>query len=126
MDNQSGGFFVPPVVLRGLSSSARCVQEEIFGPVAVVLPFADDDEAVRLANDSRYGLSSAIFSGSSGAAYRIAERLRTGGVRINGGGTALDLEAPTTGWKASGLGTEHGVPGLTEYTIQKTVAFRVG
>jgi aldehyde dehydrogenase (NAD+) len=91
-----------------------------------VLPFADDDEAIRLANESRYGLSSAIFSGSSGAAYRMAERLRTGGVRINGGGTALDLDAPTTGWKTSGLGTEHGVPGLLEYTMQKTVAFRAG
>lgn len=124
--NESGGFFVPPVVLRGLSSGSRCVQEEIFGPVAVVLPFADDDEAIRLANDSRYGLAGAIFSESSGAAYRMAERLRTGGVRINGGGTALDLEAPTTGWKTSGLGSEHGVPGLLEYTIQKTIAFRAG
>jgi aldehyde dehydrogenase (NAD+) len=122
----SEGFFVPPVVLRDVPATSRSVQEEIFGPVAVVLPFDSDDEAVRLANDSRYGLAGAIFSGSSGAAWRMAQQLRTGGVRINGGGTALDLDAPTTGWKTSGLGTEHGVPGLLEYAIAKTVAFRTG
>ncbi|WGL54143.1 aldehyde dehydrogenase family protein [Nocardioides sp. BP30] len=125
-DVVSDGFFVPPVVLSDVPATSRSVQEEIFGPVAVVLRFDDDHQAVRLANDSRYGLSSAIFSGNGGAAWRMAQRLRTGGVRINGGGTALDLDAPTTGWKTSGLGTEHGIPGLMEYTLSKTVAFRAG
>lgn len=120
------GFFVPPTVLSGVGESAKVVQEEIFGPVAVVLPFDDDDEAVRIANNSKFGLSGAIFSANTGAAWSIARRLRTGTVRINGGGTAFDLDAPTAGWKHSGVGSEHGVQGLLEYMISKSVAFRVG
>ena len=120
------GFFYPPTVIEGLPSTARAVQEEIFGPVAVVLPFDSDDEAVDIANDTRYGLSGAIISRDAGAAWQMARRLRTGAVRVNGGGTALDLDAPSAGWGLSGIGTEHGLPGLLEFTRPKSIAFRAG
>lgn len=120
------GFFYPPTLIEGLKPDARAVQEEIFGPVAVVLPFADDDEAVRLANDTKYGLSGAIMTADAAAGWDIARRMRTGAVRLNGGGTALDPEAPSAGWKHSGIGSEHGVEGLLEYTITKSISFRVG
>jgi aldehyde dehydrogenase (NAD+) len=120
------GYFVPPTVVEGLGAEARLAQEEVFGPVATVIEFSDDDEAVRISNNSPFGLSGGIFSRNTGAAWRIARRLRTGTVRINGGGTAFDLDAPTTGWKHSGIGTEHGVPGLLEFSQEKSIAFRVG
>jgi aldehyde dehydrogenase (NAD+) len=120
------GFFVPPTVVEGLGENARLAQEEIFGPVATVIPFADDEEAVRISNNSDFGLSGGIFSRNTGAAWRMARHLRTAAVRINGGGTAPDLEAPTAGWKHSGVGTEHGISGLHEFTLEKSIAFRVG
>lgn len=120
------GYFVAPTVITDVSPSARVVQEEIFGPVAVVLPFSSDAEAVALANDSAFGLSGGVFSADTGAAWRIARSLRTGTVRINGGAAGLDPDAPTAGWKNSGLGVEHGVPGLLEFTRTKSVSFRVG
>jgi aldehyde dehydrogenase (NAD+) len=122
----SPGYFVPPTVITDVAENARVVQEEIFGPVAVVLPFDTDDDAVRIANNSDFGLSGAVFSASTGAAWNIARRMQTGTVRINGGGTALDVEAPTSGRKLSGLGAEHGVPGLLEFTNLKSISFRAG
>ncbi|ODU06838.1 MAG: hypothetical protein ABS81_03290 [Pseudonocardia sp. SCN 72-86] len=120
------GFFYRPTVIHGVTPAARVAQEEIFGPVAVVLPFDTDDEAVAIANDSRFGLSGGVVSADAGKAWEIARRLRTGSVRINGGGTAPDLAAPITGWGASGVGTEHGLAGLLEFAQPKSVAFRAG
>jgi aldehyde dehydrogenase (NAD+) len=120
------GFFYTPTVIEGLRPDARAVREEIFGPVAVVLPFDDDEQAVAIANDTHFGLSGAIISRDAGRAWEMARRLRTGAVRINGGGTALDLDAPITGWGRSGIGAEHGMPGLLEFTQPKSIAFRVG
>jgi aldehyde dehydrogenase (NAD+) len=120
------GFFYRPTVIEGLPSKAAAVQEEIFGPVAVVLTFDTDDEAVDIANDSRYGLSGAIISRDTGAAWQLARRLRTGTVRVNGGGTALDPDAPSAGWGRSGIGAEHGRAGLLEFTLPKSIAFRAG
>jgi aldehyde dehydrogenase (NAD+) len=96
------------------------------GPVAAVIAFDTDDEAVQIANNSRYGLSGAIYRRDVGAAYEMARRLRTGQVRINGGGTAPDLDAPMAGWKASGMGAEYALPGLLEFTQLKSVGFRAG
>lgn len=120
------GFFYRPTVIYGVASTARIAQDEVFGPVAVVLPFDTDDEAVAIANDSRYGLSGGIVSADTGRAYEMARRLRTGTVRINGGGTAPDFDAPATGWKSSGIGSEHGLAGLLEFAQPKSIAFRAG
>lgn len=120
------GFFVAPTVIEGLDDSARVAQEEIFGPVAMVIPFSSDEEAVRMSNNSDFALSGGIYSTNTGAAWRMARQLRTAVVRINGGGTAPDLEAPTAGWKRSGIGVEHGVSGLMEFTLEKSIAFRAG
>jgi len=120
------GYFYEPTVIAGVDADSRVAQEEIFGPVAVVIPFDSDDEAVAIANNSRFGLSGAIFSRDVGTAYEMAVRMRTGQVRINGGGTAPDLDAPMTGWKASGMGAEYGLAGLLEFTQTKSVGFRAG
>lgn len=120
------GFFHHPTVLTGVAPSARVAQEEIFGPVAVVLPFDTDEEAVAIANDSRFGLAGGIVSADTGRAYAMARRMRTGAVRINGGGTAPDMAAPITGWGASGIGAEHGLAGLLEFAQPKSIAFRAG
>jgi aldehyde dehydrogenase (NAD+) len=120
------GYYYEPTVITDVDQDMRVAQEEIFGPVAVVIPFDTDDEAVRIANNSRFGLSGAIYSRDVGTAYEMARRLRTGQVRINGGGTAPDLDAPMMGRKASGLGAEHGLAGLLEFTQLKSVGFRAG
>lgn len=120
------GYFVAPHVLTGLDDNSRIAQEEIFGPVSVVIPFDDDDAAVRMSNNSDFGLSGGIYSRNTAAAWAMARRLRTATVRINGGGTTADLAAPTAGWKQSGLGTENGVSGLHEFTVEKSIGFRVG
>jgi aldehyde dehydrogenase (NAD+) len=101
-------------------------REEIFGPVGVVIPVADDDEAVSLANDSPYGLSGAVISRDLGAAYELACRLRTGEVNLNGGAGLMSPDAPFGGVKRSGLGRELGEEGLAEYCQVKTIKFHAG
>ena len=98
-------------------------QDEIFGPVAVTIGFAEDDEAVELANRSRYGLDGAIVTRDAGAAFAMACRLRTGGVAINGGSGWTNPGVPFGGYKRSGLGRENGDAGLDEYTELKTIKF---
>lgn len=120
------GYYYEPTVITDVDQDMRVAQEEIFGPVAVVISFDTDDEAVRIANNSRFGLSGAIYSRDVGTAYEMARRLRTGQVRINGGGTAPDLDAPMMGRKASGMGAEYGLAGLLEFTQLKSVGFRAG
>jgi aldehyde dehydrogenase (NAD+) len=95
-------------------------REEIFGPVLVVIPFEDDDDAVRIANDSIYGLSGAIMSGSEERALALARRIRTGTLSINGGGW-FGPDAPFGGYKQSGIGREMGIEGFAEYLETKTV-----
>jgi acyl-CoA reductase-like NAD-dependent aldehyde dehydrogenase len=107
---QRPGYYYEPTVITGVAEDMRVAQEEIFGPVAVVIPFDTDEEAVQIANNSRFGLSGAIYSRDVGTAYEMALRLRTGQVRINGGGTAPDLDAPIMGRKSSGMGAEPGWP----------------
>ena len=117
------GFFYPPTVLTGVDSTWPIAQDEVFGPVAVVIPFTDDDDAVRIANDSRYGLSGAVWSADAGAAYGVARRVRTGQLGINGGAGTTPPDGPFGGYKQSGLGRERGTWGLDEYTEVKTVSF---
>ncbi len=120
------GFFYEPTVFTNVRNSMSIAQDEIFGPVGVVIPFESDDEAVAIANDSRYGLGGGVWSADAGAAFEIALRLRTGNVSINGGSGGLDARAPFGGYKRSGIGREWGEEGLDEYTELKSISFHAG
>lgn len=120
------GYFIEPTLFVGVDNSMRIAQEEIFGPVAVVIPFADDDEAVRIANDSRYGLAGGVWSSDPLRADAVARRLRTGMVVINGGGGGLNPASPFGGYKHSGIGREFGEYGLAEYLQHKALQWPVG
>ncbi|NHC23139.1 aldehyde dehydrogenase [Nocardioides sp. IC4_145] len=116
------GYWVAPTVVAGLDSSSRLAQEEVFGPVLVVLPHDGDDDAVRIANDSAYGLSGSVDSGSLERAKAVADRIRTGTLAVNGG-VWFSPDVPFGGYKQSGLGREMGVAGFEEYLETKTLAF---
>ncbi len=115
------GFWVEPTVVAGLDNSSRLAQEEIFGPVLVVIPHDGDDDAVRIANDSSYGLSGSVDSKDLERAKAVARRIRTGTLAVNGG-VWFSPDAPFGGYKQSGLGREMGVAGFEEYLETKTVA----
>ncbi|QOC92141.1 aldehyde dehydrogenase family protein [Micromonospora craniellae] len=114
------GFFHEPVVLTGVGNDDPVARQEIFGPVAVVLPFDTDEEAVTLANDSPYGLAGAVVSADRMAAVAVAERLRAGRVSVNDGATA-DVRLPFGGFGRSGIGREFGLEGVLEYTEVQTL-----
>jgi aldehyde dehydrogenase (NAD+) len=117
------GYYVEPTVIRGLTNHARVVREEIFGPVLVVLAHDGDDDAVRIANDSPYGLSATVW-GPPERAARAAARLRTGTVNVNGG-VWYSADAPFGGYKQSGVGREMGLAGFEEYLETKLIATAV-
>ena len=118
------GFFVEPTIFTGVDNSMQIAQKEFFGPVGVVIPFKDDDDAVRIANQSDYGLGGGVWAKDPARAYEIAKRLRTGTVAVNGGG-GLNLNAPFGGYKQSGLGREWGAAGLEEFLQTKAVTWSV-
>ncbi|MBD0863582.1 aldehyde dehydrogenase family protein [Gordonia sp. zg691] len=115
------GFFVEPTLFVGVDNRMKIAQSEIFGPVGVVIPFTDDAEAVRIANDSPYGLSGGVWSSDPVRAHGIARKLRTGMVVVNGGGGGLMPDGPFGGYKHSGIGREFGAHGLSEYLQHKTI-----
>ncbi|EID09968.1 AldA_2 [Mycobacterium xenopi RIVM700367] len=117
------GFFYAPTLLTNVDPDSEIAQEEIFGPVLVVIPFDDDDDAVRIANNSIYGLSGSVF-GSQDRALAVARRIRTGTLSINGG-NYFAPDAPFGGYKQSGVGREMGVAGLEEFLERKTLAMPV-
>ena len=118
------GFFIEPTIFDCPSNSTPIAQEEIFGPVVCVIGFDTDEEAIAIANDSQYGLSGGVFSQDAGRAYKIALKMRTGGVLINGGGGRLNPSVPFGGYKRSGIGRENGEEGLNEYLEIKVIDFR--
>jgi betaine-aldehyde dehydrogenase len=114
------GYWYPPTVLCPVATDDRAAREEIFGPVAVVIPFADEAEAVRLANDSIYGLSGSIWTRDGAKALRVARALETGVIPINSN-TSVRVATPFGGFKQSGVGRELGPHALEHYTELKTV-----
>ncbi len=115
------GFFVEPTLIVGLPNSSRVAQEEIFGPVLVVIPHDGDDDAVALANDSAYGLSGSVWGGDRDRAVGVANRIRTGTVGVNGG-LWFSPDMPFGGYRQSGVGRESGVAGFEEYLETKSLA----
>lgn len=113
------GWFVEPTIFGNVRSDMRIAQEEIFGPVVSVIPFADEEDAVRIANDSEYGLFGGILSADTRRAIDLARRIRTGGVAING--AVNTFTKPSGGFKRSGIGRENGRFGLEEYTELQAV-----
>jgi aldehyde dehydrogenase (NAD+) len=118
------GFFYTPTLLTNVDPDSEIAQEEIFGPVLVVIGFDDDDDAVRIANNSIYGLAGAVFSGNEDRALAVARRIRTGSFSVNGG-NYFAPDCPFGGFKQSGVGREMGVAGLEEFLERKTFAVPV-
>lgn len=117
------GFFIEPTVIADWQRRS-CAREEIFGPVLTVIPHDGDDDAVRIANDSPYGLSGTVFGADPDRAARVAARVRAGTINVNGG-VWYSADAPFGGYKQSGNGREMGLAGFEEYLEIKTIATAV-
>ncbi|MBW2385555.1 MAG: aldehyde dehydrogenase family protein [Deltaproteobacteria bacterium] len=115
------GYFVEPTLLADVDPDSTVAQEEIFGPVLCVIPYEDEEDAIRIANNSIYGLSGGIWSGSEERALAVARRIRTGTMSINGA-QWFDIDTPFGGYRQSGVGRENGVAGFEEYLESKVVA----
>jgi len=117
-----GGYFVKPTVFGKVKNSMTIAQEEIFGPVLSIIPYKDEEEAVRIANDTPYGLAGAVWSADDAHAQKVARRIRAGQVDVNGG--AFNMNAPFGGFKQSGHGREAGVYGLEEFLEYKSLQLK--
>jgi len=113
------GYFVKPTLFADVTNDMTIAQEEIFGPVLSIIGYDDDDDAVRIANDSPYGLAGGVWSGSDERAMAVARRMRTGAVDVNGGG--FNIAAPFGGYKQSGYGRENGPYGIDEFLQTKSL-----
>jgi aldehyde dehydrogenase (NAD+) len=113
------GYFIEPTLFANVDNKSRIAQEEIFGPVLSLIPCEDEEDAIRIANDSHFGLSGSVLTNDSEAAYRIGRRIRTGGIGQNG--LKLDFGLPFGGFKQSGLGREGGPDGLASFLEVKTI-----
>jgi acyl-CoA reductase-like NAD-dependent aldehyde dehydrogenase len=117
-----GGRFYAPTVLVDVDHSMACMTEETFGPTVPVMKVADADEAVRLANDSRYGLAASVWTKDSARGEQLARRIEAGAVCVNDAQlNYLALELPMGGWKSSGMGARHGAPGIRKYCRQQSL-----
>jgi betaine-aldehyde dehydrogenase len=118
----AGGYYVQPTVFGKVKNSMAIAQEEIFGPVLAIIPYQDEEDAVRIANDTVYGLAGAVWSKDEARAQRVARRIRAGQVDVNGG--AFNMNAPFGGFKQSGHGREAGVYGLEEFLEYKSLQLK--
>jgi len=118
----AGGYYVKPTVFGSVNNRMTIAQEEIFGPVLAIIPYKDEEEAIRIANDSPYGLAGAVWSKDEERAQRVARRIRAGQVDVNGG--AFNMNAPFGGFKQSGHGREAGVYGLEEFLEYKSLQLK--
>ena len=118
-DDLDSGFYVRPTVFADVTPEMTVFREEIFGPVLCITTYSNEEEAIELANDSEYGLSGGVWSGDESRAMKVARKLRTGQVSINGG--AFNVTAPFGGYEKSGLGRELGVHGMEEFLETKSI-----
>ena len=119
------GYFYEPTLIADVDNNASIAQNEVFGPVLTLIPYTDDDDAVRIANDSIFGLSGGVFGTDLERATNIGRRIRSGTISINGG-VYYGPDAPFGGYKQSGIGREMGVAGFEEYLELKTLATPAG
>jgi aldehyde dehydrogenase (NAD+) len=119
-EDQPEGWFVEPTLLTNVSNDMTVAQEVIFGPVVVLIPYADEEEAIRIANDSDYGLAGCVFTSDVAHGFEVARRIRTETFSVNT--YAADFNSPFGGFRQSGIGREHGVAGLEGYLIPKTIS----
>lgn len=119
-DGGLGGYFYEPTVLVDVDNSMRVVREEIFGPVAAIMPFDSEDEVVALANDTEYGLAAGLWTTNLSRAHRVASRLDAGTIWVNTY-RAMSPMSPRQGFKSSGVGVEHGQETIKEYTRLKSI-----
>ncbi|HEX6392551.1 MAG TPA: aldehyde dehydrogenase family protein [Acidimicrobiales bacterium] len=115
------GYYVEPTLIADVDNSMTVAREEIFGPVLVAIPYEDEDDAVRIANDNQYGLGCGVTSASEERAVAVARRIRAGTASVNGG-VWYGADSPFGGYKASGVGRQNGVEGFEQYTETKTIA----
>ena len=115
------GFYFEPTLLADVDNSMTIAREEIFGPVLVVIPYDDDADAIRIANDSIFGLSGGVSGADRERVLRVARRIRTGTMSVNGG-LWYGADVPFGGFKQSGIGREMGVAGFEEYLEQRAMA----
>jgi aldehyde dehydrogenase (NAD+) len=115
------GYYVEPTVFVDVTNDMTIAREEIFGPVLAVIAYEDEEDAIRIANDSDFGLSGSVWSASEERALAVARRIRTGTINVNGG-NFYAADAPFGGYKQSGIGREMGREGFEEYLETKTIA----
>ena len=124
-DGLDTGYYVTPSLFVDVDNSMTIAREEIFGPVLVVIPYDDDDDAVRIANDSPYGLAGFVLSNDLERSQAVGRRLRAGTIGLNGG-AAIGADVPFGGYKDSGVGRQNGAAGFAQYLEVKSVAWPAG
>jgi gamma-glutamyl-gamma-aminobutyraldehyde dehydrogenase len=118
---ESGGYFVAPTIFDGVTNDMTIAREEIFGPVLSTIPFETEEEAIRLANETAYGLAAAVYTNDLDAAFRVARAVRAGTVGVNAYSEG-DITTPFGGYKQSGFGgRDKGLEALEQYTEKKTI-----
>ncbi|WP_295813496.1 aldehyde dehydrogenase family protein, partial [uncultured Nitratireductor sp.] len=125
-DAPEGGYYQAPALFGAVDPKAALAQEEVFGPVLSLFPFEDEAEAIRLANDTEFGLVAGVWTRDGARQHRVAKRVRAGQVFVNGYGAGGGIELPFGGFKKSGHGREKGFEALFDMSATKTIVFNHG